>query len=97
MSAEEVSCDWTLYLLRSSVLRSTYAGIAMDVDRRLEQHNGERPGGAKSTRRGRPWNVVATWGPFADRATAQRAEYALKQLSGDARLAFEWSEPRDPT
>jgi putative endonuclease len=82
---------WTLYLLRSPRLGSTYAGITTDPERRLQQHNGERPGGAKSTRAGRPWEVVATWGPFAERGEAQRAEYGLKRLPGKARQAFEYT------
>ncbi len=92
MSADEVTPEWTLYLLRSERRGATYAGIARDVERRLEQHNGALPGGAKATRGGRPWGVVATWGPFVDRGGAQRAEAALKRLSGSARLTFEWSD-----
>ncbi|MCB9896908.1 MAG: GIY-YIG nuclease family protein [Planctomycetes bacterium] len=82
---------WTLYLLRSQRHGATYAGIATDAERRLRQHNGELRGGAKSTRGGRPWELVATWGPFDDRGTAQRAEHGLKRLRAEARLAFEWS------
>ena len=81
--------DWTLYLLSSESLGSTYAGIAHDLERRLAQHNGELPGGAKATRGGRPWAVAASWGPFADRSSAQRAEADLKRLSGKARLGWE--------
>ena len=81
---------WTLYLLRSARLGATYAGIALDVERRLQQHNGELAGGAKSTRAGRPWEIVATWGPFEDRGTAQRAEHGLKRLRSDARLTYAW-------
>ncbi|RKY17555.1 MAG: GIY-YIG nuclease family protein [Planctomycetota bacterium] len=79
---------WTLYLLRSPRLGSTYAGISTDPARRLQQHNGELPGGAKSTRAGRPWQIIATWGPFADRGRAQRAEYGLKRLPGKARASY---------
>lgn len=83
---------WTLYLLRSEALGNTYAGVAKDVERRLSQHNGEVVGGAKATRAGRPWELLATWGPFEDRGTAQRAEAGLKKLRGEARLGFEWSD-----
>jgi predicted GIY-YIG superfamily endonuclease len=80
--------SWTLYLLRSEARGSYYAGIARDPERRLLQHNGELPGGAKATRAGRPWTCVATWGPFEDRGAAQRAEHELKRLPGPERAAF---------
>ena len=72
---------WTLYLLVSERLGRTYVGIAHDAGRRLEQHNGETPGGARATRAGRPWRLARTWGPYPDRSTAQRAEAELKQFS----------------
>ena len=87
---------WTLYLLRSATRGHTYAGIALDPDQRLRQHNGELPGGAKATRAGRPWRLAATWGPFAERGMAQRAEARLKRLRGDERLTFRWDGPDDP-
>lgn len=80
---------WFAYLLRSSTLDRTYVGVSTDPDWRLAQHNGERAGGARSTRAGRPWVLVARRGPFADRAAAQRAEAAWKRLSGAARLRAE--------
>lgn len=83
---------WTLYLLRSAQRGVTYAGIAQDAERRLRQHNGELAGGAKSTRGGRPWELLATWGPFEDRGTAQRAEHGLKRLRSDARLTYQWED-----
>jgi len=75
--------EWWLYLLRSSHGR-TYVGISVDVERRLAQHNGELPGGAKSTRAGRPWVVVQRWGPYG-RSEALALEYQLKRQSGAAR------------
>lgn len=81
--------DWSVYVLVSERLTRTYVGIALDTDRRLEQHNGEAPGGARSTRAGRPWSLARTYGPYPDRGTAQRAEAALKRERGMARL--DWS------
>ena len=66
----------------------TYVGIAIDTSRRLSQHNGELPGGARSTRGGRPWSLAVTYGPFASRSLAQRVEHEVKRRSGTARL--EW-------
>ena len=45
---------WTVYVLCSETLATTYVGVTNDLERRLEQHNGEQPGGARSTRGGRP-------------------------------------------
>ncbi len=80
--------DWTLYLLVSERLTRTYVGIAHDAERRLVQHTGDTPGGARSTRAGRPWKLAKTWGPYPDRSTAQRAEAELKRVRGAARI--EW-------
>lgn len=44
------------YLLNSKRLKThTYIGYTYDPIKRLRQHNGEKPGGAKYTRRYRPW------------------------------------------
>lgn len=68
-------------------------GIALDVERRLGQHNGAAPGGARSTRAGRPWRVGTVYGPFPDRGAALRAERAVKRLRGGRRLAWAPPEP----
>jgi len=78
---------WWVYLLRSAAGRS-YVGITNDLDRRIAQHNGERPGGAKATRAGRPWQILRRWGPYAHERAA-RLEFELKQRRGDARLSWE--------
>jgi putative endonuclease len=75
---------WYVYVLQST--NRTYVGIALDIEKRLQQHNGELRGGAKSTRAGRPWRVSVTHGPFRSRAKAQRIEYAIKQRRGQERL-----------
>jgi putative endonuclease len=79
--------QWWLYLLRSNHGR-TYVGISRDVERRLAQHNGELPGGAKSTRAGRPWAIVERWGPY-DRSQASALEYRLKRCSGAQRAMWQ--------
>ena len=79
---------WTVYVLCSETLATTYVGVTNDLERRLEQHNGEQPGGARSTRGGRPWSVGVTYGPFETRGEGQSVEYAVKQLRGSARLAW---------
>lgn len=80
---------WVLYLLRSTCEQWTYIGITMNLDRRLKQHNGDLAGGAKATRRGRPWGVHRVIGRFADRSEAQSAEAQFKKLKPDQRLRIE--------
>ena len=79
---------WVVYVLVSESRSETYVGITTHLERRLEQHNGASPGGARTTARGRPWRVGATSGPFATRAEAQRVEYAVKKLRGRERLTW---------
>ena len=79
---------WTVYVLYSRKTARTYVGIALDPAARLAQHNGRAPGGARTTRAGRPWRVRKTYGPFPTRAAAQRAEHAVKRLRGLARLRW---------
>ncbi len=80
---------WFVYVLISSTRESTYVGVSTDVERRLEQHNGIRPGGAKRTRAGRPWSVGIVYGAFETRSEAQKVEYRVKRLRGKARLEWE--------
>ncbi|HUS64265.1 MAG TPA: GIY-YIG nuclease family protein [Kofleriaceae bacterium] len=67
---------WTVYLLECGD-GSLYTGVAIDVARRLEEHN--RGAGARYTRGRGPLRVVATSRPLAKRA-AFRLEYQVKQL-----------------
>ena len=75
-------------MLVSGSSGATYVGISSDPARRLAQHNGEVPGGAKATRGGRPWSIEATFGPYPARGEAQRVEHRVKRLRGRARLGF---------
>lgn len=78
--------SWWVYVLRSERVRRTYVGVTTDPERRLAEHNGEKPGGAKSTRAGRPWAVAALYGPYKNRSEAQKAEHDVRSHPGDARL-----------
>ena len=83
-----MSSKWTVYVLQSAAIKRTYVGITTDLNRRLAQHNGERPGGARSTRAGRPWAVAARYGPYKTRSEALRVELQVKRLRGAARLRY---------
>ena len=77
---------WTLYVLVSESTSETYVGITTDLERRLGQHNGELPGGARTTTRGRPWRLGRQFGPFESRGEAQRLERQVKKRRGRDRL-----------
>lgn len=79
---------WFVYVLLSSAGDRTYVGIALEVERRLAQHNGQARGGARSTRAGRPWRVGVVYGPFVGKGAALRAERAVKRLRGARRLSW---------
>jgi structure-specific endonuclease subunit SLX1 len=78
--------QWWVYVLRSVEGRRTYVGSTTDVPRRLQQHNGELPGGARATRAGRPWQVGRVIGPYETRGEALRVELDLKRRRGARRL-----------
>lgn len=87
--------EWWVYVLCSERAVRTYVGITIDRERRLAQHNGELPGGARSTRAGRPWALAASYGPFEARGDALRAEYRVKRERGAERLELETGELLD--
>ncbi|SNY53413.1 Predicted endonuclease, GIY-YIG superfamily [Arsukibacterium tuosuense] len=74
---------WFLYMIRTAT-GQLYTGISTDPARRLRQHNGELRGGAKALRGKGPLKLVYQQA-MADRATASKAEYQLKQLSKAAK------------
>ncbi len=63
-----------VYVLQSVRTGRRYTGSAVDVDNRLERHNGGR---SKATKSGRPWRLVHTES-FDTRAEAIRRERYLK-------------------
>lgn len=85
-----MASEWYVYVLLSES-GSSYVGVTTEPQRRLEQHNGSRPGGAKSTRAGRPWALEKVWDGFTSRGEAQKAEYQVKKLKGKERLT--WVKP----
>jgi len=63
------------YLLHSPSTNRTYFGYTIDPYQRLRKHNGEIAGGAKRTRKGRPWKLVC-----------YIADFPIKNIA----LQFEW-------
>jgi len=55
-----------------------YTGYTANSDIRLRQHNGEIKGGARSTRRYRPWKYHFKITGFKSKAEARSFEYKMK-------------------
>ena len=70
--------DWNVYLLVSENLKRTYIGATNNPERRLKCHNGLLSGGAKATKRGRPWNIICVISGF-DKISALQFEWRLKK------------------
>jgi len=65
-----------------------YAGYAIDVARRLREHNGEgKAAGARYTRPRRPVQLIYQKG-FKTRSEAQKAEAAFKKLTRPEKEIF---------
>ena len=69
---------WHVYIVRCSD-NSLYTGIAIDVDRRVDEHNNQALG-AKYTRARRPVKLVHTEN-VASRSEAASRESVIKKLS----------------
>lgn len=71
--------QWFVYILRCAD-DSLYTGVALDVNKRLDQHNGIDKNGAKYTQARRPVELVYQE-PSVSRSAACKREYAIKSLS----------------
>jgi len=76
---------WCIYLLECGD-GTLYCGVTTDPARRLAEHNGELPGGARYTAARRPVRLAAA-AAMADRAAACRAEAWVKRLPKAKKLA----------
>lgn len=70
--------DHVCYILQSCISNKTYIGYTVNFSRRIRQHNGEIQGGAKKTRKWRPWTPVCVISGFYDSSSALRFEYRLQ-------------------
>ena len=78
--------EFSLYILMCSD-GSLYTGIAVDVARRLAQHNGEKPKGARYTSARRPVRLVYE-AKFPSRSAALKEEIRIKRLTRDQKRAL---------
>lgn len=83
-SPQKKPMTWYLYLLECRGSR-LYAGIAKDPQARFQAHATGQ--GAKFTRAFPPIRLLGS-SAYPDRSTASSAEYAIKRLPRDRKLAF---------
>ncbi len=76
---------WKVYLLRCAD-GTLYCGSTVDLERRLAQHNGEAPGGARYTRSRRPCEL-ACLAPCPHKSSALRLEARIKRLAIKHKIA----------
>lgn len=81
-----MSQSWYVYILRCAD-DTLYTGITTDVGRRLAEHNGDGPLGARYTRTRRPVELAYSE-QTDDRASAARREAAIKRLPRQHKLAL---------
>lgn len=74
--------NYACYCLNSS--QKTYVGCTNDLDRRLQQHNGLKAGGAKATR-GRAWTRILSVVGFPTQQAALQFEWKWKYLTNKQR------------
>lgn len=70
--------QWYVYLLECAD-GSLYCGSTVDPERRVQEHNGELPNGAKYTKVRRPVKLVYQE-KCADRSAAGKREWEIKHL-----------------
>ena len=83
-SPSEAKGAWCLYLIECRN-GSYYAGITNRLDARYAAHVAGR--GARYTRANPPLRLLGSRN-YPDRASASRAEWAIKQLPRERKLAF---------
>ena len=76
---------WFVYLLECCD-GTLYCGITCDLGRRLDEHNGILPGGARYTRNRRPVQLVASVA-VENRSEASKLEYLVKKTSKDRKIS----------
>ncbi|WP_459934288.1 GIY-YIG nuclease family protein [Fundidesulfovibrio butyratiphilus] len=77
---------WFVYLVQCSD-GSLYCGITKDIPRRLKEHNGLLPGGARYTRSRRPVELIASVS-VGQRSEAAKLECRVKRLPREKKPLF---------
>ncbi|WP_165067185.1 GIY-YIG nuclease family protein [Desulfovibrio sp. ZJ200] len=77
---------WHVYLLECAD-GTLYCGVTSNLERRLAQHNGLKPGGARYTRGRRPVRLVASLA-CAHKGTALCLECAVKSRPRNQKIHF---------
>ena len=77
---------WRVYIIETD-RGHLYTGVTTSIERRLAEHSGDRPGGAKFFRGQAPRRVMYVE-PAVDRAAAQRREHVIKRLTRAQKLAL---------
>ncbi len=72
-----------------------YTGLATDVERRIAEHNGVKPKGARYTSARRPVTLVFE-APFATRSEAAKEEARIKRLTRAEKMALIAAATRVP-
>ena len=80
------TATWLVYLLECAD-GTLYCGVTNNMDRRLSQHNGQIPGGARYTRGRRPVLLLANRA-CGDKSEALRLEKAVKSRPRTHKLQF---------
>lgn len=75
----DTKATWYVYIIENR-LKQYYIGVTNDPMRRIAQHRGEKPGGAKALRGKAPLRYRFVM-EVDSKSAALKAEYALKQLS----------------
>ena len=70
---------WTVYILRCQD-KTLYCGVTNNLEKRLKQHNGTLPGGAKRTKGRGPFQLVFQSEGLESRSIAQKVEVRIKKL-----------------
>lgn len=73
-----VSSEWSVYIVRCGD-DSLYTGVAMDVERRVEEHQSQGPKSAKYVRGRAPITLVYSC-EIGTRSEAMREEWRIKSL-----------------
>ena len=79
------SVRYSVYIVKCSD-DTLYTGIAVDVEKRIDEHNNS-PKGAKYTKSRRPVSLVYTE-EFPNRSEASKREYAIKKMSREQKIAI---------